>query len=111
MQPVAPEQGWAPSVAAIPSNSKFRLSVGKATSRDVLMYPGTHALTSPDRPALTMTAVDDVVTYAELEDRSRRAANWLIDAGLRSGDVVGVLSDNDCWFLISTGPLRPPACI
>lgn len=75
------------------------------------MYPGTHALTNPDRPALTMTAVGDVVTYADLADRSRRAANWLIDAGLRSGDVVGVLSDNDCWFLISTGPLRPPACI
>lgn len=44
------------------------------------MYPGTHALTNPDRPALIMTAVGDVVTYAELEDRSRRAANWLFDA-------------------------------
>lgn len=98
MQSVAPEQGWAPSVAAIPSNTKFRLSVGKATSRDVLMYPGTHALTNPDRPALIMTAVGDVVTYAELEDRSRRAANWLFDAGLRSGDVVGVLSDNNFCF-------------
>lgn len=62
------------------------------------MYPGTHALTNPDRPALIMTAVGDVVTYAELEDRSRRAANWLFDAGLRSGDVVGVLSDNNSWF-------------
>lgn len=44
------------------------------------MYPGTHALTNPDRPALIMAAVGDVVTYAELEDRSRRAANWLFDA-------------------------------
>lgn len=75
------------------------------------MYPGTHALTNPDRPALIMTAVGDVVTYAELEDRSRRAANWLFDAGVRSGDVVGVLSDNNFWFLISTGLLSPPACI
>lgn len=54
------------------------------------MYPGTHALTNPDRPALIMTATGEIVTYAELEDRSRRAANWLFDAGLRPGDVVGV---------------------
>lgn len=62
------------------------------------MYPGTHALTNPGRPALIMTEVGDVVTYAELADRSRRAANWLFDAGLRPGDVVGVLSDNNSWF-------------
>ncbi|WP_234684963.1 AMP-binding protein [Bradyrhizobium monzae] len=62
------------------------------------MYPGTHALTNPDRPALIMTATGEIVTYAELEDRSRRAANWLFDAGLRPGDVVGVLSDNSPWI-------------
>ncbi|MCP3463145.1 acyl-CoA synthetase [Bradyrhizobium sp. CCGUVB23] len=62
------------------------------------MYPGTHALTNPDRPALIMTATGEVVTYAELEDRSRRVANWLFDAGLRPGDVVGVLSDNSSWI-------------
>ncbi|OAF20149.1 acyl-CoA synthetase [Bradyrhizobium neotropicale] len=62
------------------------------------MYPGTHALAHPDRPALIMTATGEVVTYAELEDRSRRVANWLFDAGLRPGDVVGVLSDNSAWI-------------
>ncbi|MFB6453075.1 acyl-CoA synthetase [Bradyrhizobium tunisiense] len=62
------------------------------------MYPGTHALTNPDCPALIMTATGEIVTYAELEDRSRRAANWLFDAGLRPGDVVGVLSDNSPWI-------------
>lgn len=75
------------------------------------MYPGTHALTNPDRPALIMAAAGDVVTYAELEDRSRRAANWLFDAGLPSGDVVGVLSDNNSWFFDIYWPLSPPACI
>lgn len=62
------------------------------------MYPDTHALTNPDRPALIMTATGETVTYAELEDRSRRTANWLFDAGLRPGDVVGVLSDNSSWI-------------
>lgn len=76
------------------------------------MYPGAHARTNPGRPVLSMAAVGDVVTYAELADRSRRAANRLFDAGLRSGDVVGVLSDNNSLgFLMSTGPLSPPACI
>lgn len=45
------------------------------------MYPGSHALTNPDRPALIMTATGEIVTYAELENRSRRAASWLFDAG------------------------------
>lgn len=29
------------------------------------MYPGCHALTNPDRPALIMTATGEIVTYAE----------------------------------------------
>lgn len=62
------------------------------------MYPGTHALTNPDRPALIMTATGEVVTYAELENRSRQVANWLFDAGLRPSDVVGVISDNSSWI-------------
>lgn len=37
------------------------------------MYPGAYALTNPDRSALIMTATGEIVTYAELEDRSRRA--------------------------------------
>ncbi|WP_342723569.1 acyl-CoA synthetase [Bradyrhizobium sp. B097] len=62
------------------------------------MYPGTHALTNPNRPALIMTATGEVVTYVALENRSRRIANWLFDAGLRVGDVVGLLSDNSSWI-------------
>lgn len=54
---------------------------------------------NPDHPALIMTATGEVVTYAELENWSRPAANWLFDAGLRSGDVVVVLSDNSSWIL------------
>ena len=33
-------------------------------------------------------------TYAELDDRSNRVANVLLDAGLRPGDHVGLLSGN-----------------
>ena len=62
------------------------------------MYPGTHARIAPDRPALIMTGTGKTVTYRELENRSRRVANWLYDAGLRRGDAVALLSDNSDWY-------------
>ena len=32
------------------------------------MYPGTHAATAPDRPAVIMAGVEATVTYAELDE-------------------------------------------
>lgn len=58
------------------------------------MYPGTHATTAPDRPAAIMAGSDRTLTYAELEDSSARLASALHQLGLRTGDVVAVLSDN-----------------
>jgi long-chain acyl-CoA synthetase len=62
------------------------------------MYPGTYARKHPDRPAIIMTGSGEVVTYAQLEDRSLRVAHWLREAGLRRGDVVGLISDNSAWI-------------
>ena len=59
------------------------------------MFPGTHALTTPSKPALIMAASGHEVTYAQLEDRSLRIANWLRGKGFQRGDVVALLSDND----------------
>ncbi len=59
------------------------------------MYPGIHALTTPDKPALIMAATGRQVTYAALEDRSLRIANWLRSQGFKRGDVIALLSDND----------------
>ncbi|WP_340540521.1 acyl-CoA synthetase [Nocardioides sp. GXZ039] len=58
------------------------------------MYPGTWARTTPDRPALIMAGSGRMLTYAELDERSLRLANWLRGAGLREGDVVALVSDN-----------------
>ena len=58
------------------------------------MYPGTHAATAPDRPAVIMAGSGETVTYGELEDNSARLAAALHQLGLRTGDVVAVLSDN-----------------
>ncbi|HEX7824540.1 MAG TPA: acyl-CoA synthetase [Mycobacterium sp.] len=58
------------------------------------MYPGTHAATAPDRPAVIMADSNETVTYAELDDNSAKLASALYQLGLRTGDVVAVLSDN-----------------
>ncbi|MBB6628834.1 acyl-CoA synthetase [Nocardioides sp. KIGAM211] len=58
------------------------------------MYPGTWAATHPDKPALVMAGSGRTLTYAELDERSLRLARHLRSAGLRTGDVVALLSDN-----------------
>ncbi len=58
------------------------------------MFPGVHARTTPDRPAVILAETGEVLTYRKLEDNSAALARVLHDKGLRPGDVVGVLSDN-----------------
>lgn len=58
------------------------------------MYPGTFAISAPDRPAVVDSARGDVVTYRELEDRSRRLAQLWWSLGVRPGDHVALLAEN-----------------
>ncbi len=58
------------------------------------MFPGLHARTTPDRPAVIAAETGEVLTYRQLEDNSAALARVLHDKGLRPGDVVAVLSDN-----------------
>src|SRR5882724_10777940 len=59
------------------------------------MYPRTHALLTPDKVAARLADTGEELSYAELDERSTRLAHALWDAGLRPGDVLGLLSDND----------------
>lgn len=58
------------------------------------MYPGTHAATAPERPAVIMADSGTTVTYGQLDENSARLAAALRQLGLRPGDVIAVLSDN-----------------
>ncbi|GAA0224300.1 acyl-CoA synthetase [Cryptosporangium japonicum] len=58
------------------------------------MYPGAYVASSPDKPAVVMEDDSEVLTYAQLEERSVRLANAFRDAGLRPGDVVALLTEN-----------------
>src|ERR1700678_1449042 len=54
----------------------------------------TFADLAPDRPAVIMGA-GTVVTFRELEDRSNRLAQYLYSQGLRPGDHVAALLENN----------------
>lgn len=73
------------------------------------MYPGAHAATDPDKPAVIMAGSGARLSYAELDDRSIRLANVLRAAGLGKGDVVALLTDNSIhayevyWAAVRSG--------
>lgn len=53
-----------------------------------------HALETPDRVAYRMIPSGQSVTWRELELRTRKCAAALLDAGLRTGDVIAVFLEN-----------------
>jgi long-chain acyl-CoA synthetase len=65
------------------------------------MYPGHHAATRPDHPAIVMHGSGRVMTYAELDRESSRLARYLHEQGLRPGDGLLVVSPNDPWCLVA----------
>ncbi|MDQ1106682.1 acyl-CoA synthetase [Nocardioides zeae] len=58
------------------------------------MYPGTHAATHPDKPAVIEADTGRRLTYGALDGRSAGLARVLAAHGLRRGDHIAFLSDN-----------------
>lgn len=54
---------------------------------------------TPDREALLELATGHRFTYAELNARANRAANWLRDYGVGLGDRVALLAHNSVLFV------------
>ncbi|QKT07204.1 acyl-CoA synthetase [Gordonia sp. X0973] len=74
------------------------------------MFPGVHAARTPDKPAIVKPSSGEQVTYRELDENSTRIAHYLRDdLGLRRGDVVAMVTDNDLrafdvyWAAIRSG--------
>src|SRR5512142_2423651 len=59
------------------------------------MYPGTYAAEAPDRVAAIMAGTGETLSYGDLERRSVQLAHVLHEAGLRPGDVVALLTENN----------------
>ncbi len=62
------------------------------------MYPGTYAATSPQQAAAIMADGSETLTYAQLDERSARLARLLYELGLRRGDNVALLSENNLRY-------------
>ena len=63
------------------------------------MYLADHARLTPDKPALISADTGKVVTFAQLDERSLRMANLFRDRGLKRGDHVALLMENNLAFL------------
>ncbi len=63
------------------------------------MFPGAHAATRPDHPAIVMAATGATTTYAELDAGANRLAGLLASSGLRPGDHVAFCLENSARFL------------
>lgn len=57
-----------------------------------------HAQATPGKPAVIMYPSGTVVSFGELEARANQLAHAFRSAGLREGDVVAVLMDNNEHF-------------
>ena len=62
------------------------------------MYIGTHAAATPAKAAAVMSGTGEELSYARLEERSTRLARALHDAGLRPGDHIALLSENNLTY-------------
>ena len=64
---------------------------------------------TPDKPAIVMAHDGSAVTFAELAGRSARTAHLLRRLGLRPGDGIAVLMENNpryfdvCWAAQRSG--------
>jgi len=58
------------------------------------MQPGDHVATKGDAPAVIMAESGETVTYAQLDERSKRLAQLFRAAGLRNGDHMAIMLEN-----------------
>jgi long-chain acyl-CoA synthetase len=63
------------------------------------MYPGAHAATRPEHPAIVMAESGDTISYAELDAEANRLSRFFRDAGLQPGDHVAFCLENHARFL------------
>jgi long-chain acyl-CoA synthetase len=67
------------------------------------MYPGKHAISGAQRPAVIMAGTAEVVSYAELEARSNRLAHLLRARGLQRLDHYAIYMENNARYIESCG--------
>ena len=62
------------------------------------MHPRVHARTQPDKAALVMADCGQRLSYAELDARANQVAQLLRARGLKAGDHIALLLENQLRF-------------
>lgn len=62
------------------------------------MYIADQARLTPDKPAMIAAESGQVLTYKQLDDRSNQFARYLNAQGLRRGDHIAILMENNLRF-------------
>lgn len=60
-----------------------------------MIQPDIYAERTPDRPALIIGETGKTVTWGELIDRTRRLANFFRECGLKEGDHIAYILENN----------------
>ena len=67
------------------------------------MHPYVHARTTPDKPAVVMAGSGEIITYGQLDKRSKQGAQLFRALGLKRGDSIALYLENHpryfeiCW--------------
>jgi non-ribosomal peptide synthetase component F len=90
----------------------------RADPGEASLHPSVHARVHPDKPAYVMAGSGETVTYGQLEERSNRLAQMFRARGLRAGDHIALMMENNprffeiCWGAQRAGlyytASRPP---
>jgi len=64
-----------------------------------MAYPGVHARSRPDHPAVIMAGSGEMMTYRELDERSNQLAHVLRAQGLQRGDHVAMFMENQIRYM------------
>jgi long-chain acyl-CoA synthetase len=62
-------------------------------------HPRITAHSSPNKPAIIMGTSGETVTYQQLEERSNQGAHLFRSLGLRAGDHIGIMMENNRQYL------------
>mgnify|MGYP001827545778 FL=1 len=62
-------------------------------------HPSITAQTYPHKPAIIMGDSGEMVTYRQLDERSNQGAQLFRSLGLKAGDHIGMMIENDPKFL------------
>ena len=63
-----------------------------------MAHPRDFAQSTPDKAAIIMATSGEVVTYRQLEQRANQIAHLFRQLGLRAGDHIGMMMENNRRF-------------